>query len=166
MAEKDKIFDGKIKQSGIFDFKELYSFAYDWLSDQGYGITERAYGEQVTGDSKKVDITWEAKKKVSDYFKFFIKMDWQLLGLKSIKVKKDDKEISMNSGSVEIKFKAFIIKDYENRWEEQPFWKFLRGVYDRYVIRTRIDEYEDKIRAELGELIAQIKSFLAIEGKV
>lgn len=166
MAEKDTIFSGKLKQAGIFDFKEFYSFCYDWLNDQGYKVTEKTYSEQVTGDSKKIDINWEAKKKVSDYFKFVIKMDWQLLGLKNIKVKKEDKEISMNSGSIEIKFKAIIVKDYENRWEDQPFWKFLRGVYDKYIIRSRIDDYEDKLKDDLDELIAQSKSFLALEAKV
>jgi hypothetical protein len=71
----------------------------------------------------------------------------------------------MNSGAVEIKYTGNIYKDYESRWENQPFWKFLRGVYDRYIIRPRIDYYEDKVEDDLRELITQTKAFLALEAK-
>jgi hypothetical protein len=165
MAEKDTLFKGKIKQAGIFDFKEFYNFAYDWLREEGYKVTEKTYSEKVAGDAKDIDIEWIAKKKVSDYFRYLIKMDWKILGMKKTKVKKEDKEISMNSGLVEIKFAAVLVKDYEHKWEDHPFWKFLRGIYDKYIIRSRVDDYEDRIIEETDELIAQCKSFLAIEAK-
>lgn len=165
MAEKDTIFKGKIKQSGIFDFKDLYSFLYDWLKGEGYGVSEKAYGEEVTGDSKKIDISWQAKKKISDYFKFVIKVDWKIIGMKKIKVKKENKEVNMNSGQIEIKFAAILVKDYEHKWEDAPIWKFTRGVYDKYIIKSRIGGYEDKLMGELDELIGQAKAFLALEAK-
>ena len=52
---------------------------------------------------------------------------------------------SLQKGEVEIIFKANIIKDYEKRWEDKPFWKMMRGVYDKYVIRTTMEQYEDQI---------------------
>ena len=165
MAEKDTIFKGKIKQEGIFNFKEYYRFIYDWLREAGYGITEKSYGEKVSGDAKEINISWEAKKTVSDYFKFVIKMDWIVLRLKKIKVKREDKEVSTNSGVLEIKFSAVLVKDYENKWEDAPFWKFFRGIYDRYIIRSRIDDYEDRLVEDTEEVIAQSKAFLAIEAK-
>lgn len=165
MAEKDSVFKGKLKQAGIFDFKEFYSFVYDWLKGEGYGVSEKTYSEKVAGDAKDIDVNWEAKKKVSDYFKFVIKVDWKILGMKKVKVKKEDKEVSMNSGLIELKFSSVLVKDYENKWEDHPFWKFMRGIYDRYIIRTRIDSYEGNLGDETDELIAQCKSFLAIEAK-
>src|SRR3989338_5242197 len=135
MAEKDKVLAGKVKQSGIFSFSELYEFLYDWFNDENYRVTEKKYSEKILGDSKKVE------------------------------VKKEDQKITMNSGTVEIKYAAYLVKDYENRWENQAFWKFLRGVYDRYIIRTRIDQYEDKVEDELREVVAQTKAFLALEAR-
>ena len=41
------------------------------------------HSEKVAGDAKDIDINWEAGKKVSDYFKFIIKMDWKILGMKN-----------------------------------------------------------------------------------
>ena len=165
MSEKDSIFKGRIIQKGIFNFKDVYEFLYDYLVDENYDISETKYVEKLEGNTKNLEIVWDATKEVSDYFKFEITATWSILGLKKVKVKKDDQEIIMDSGSIEIKFTAVLIKDYENRWENNPQLKFIRGMYDRYIIRSRIDSYEIKIWEEINELIAQTKSFLAIEGQ-
>jgi len=141
MVEKDTIFKGKVKQRGIFNFKDIYNFLYDWLRDEGYDVYEKNYTEKVSGDSKQVEIRWEAEREISDYFRFQIKASWIILGMKSVEVEKEGKKIKMDSGYLEIKFEAVLLKDYENRWENQPFWKFLRGVYERYIVRTRIEDY-------------------------
>lgn len=165
MPEKDQVFKGKIKQTGIFDFKDFYSFTYDWLITEDYDVIEKTYNEKVLGESKDLEIEWDATRKISDYFKFNIKVRWKILGMKKTKVKKGDKEISMDTGQVELSFTAVLIKDYEGRWDDNPFSKFLRGVYDRYIIRHRINQYEIKLLRELDEFIAQCKSFLSIEGR-
>jgi len=165
MSEKDTIIASKIKQKGIFHFKDFYEFAYKWITDEDYDIIEKKYSEKVAGDSKDLEIIWNAEKKISDYFKITIDMHWFILGMGKTKVKKEGKEVSMNAGTLEIRFKGSLVKDYENRWENKPIWKFLRGVYDRYIIRSRIEDYEDKIFEETTELINQLKAFLEIEGK-
>lgn len=165
MAEKDKVFDGKIKQTGMAPFKEFYSFSYDWIMSEGYDLIEKRYAEKVTGDSKDIEIEWEAMKKISDYFKFHIKIDWIILGMKEMEAEVDGRKIKTNKASFEIKVKGTLIKDYENKWEDQPFWKFLRGVYDRYIIRARIHQYEQKLFMEANDFLNQCKSFLAMESR-
>lgn len=165
MAEKDKVFAGKLKQKGIFDFKDLYSFTYDWLAGEDYKVTEKVYSEEITGDSKKIEIEWLCKRKISDYFQFVIKVNWMVLGLKNVEVQREGKKLKMNSGQVEIKMGGVLVKDYEHKWEDQAFWKFLRGIYDRYIIKSRVDDYEDRLKDEVEEFIAQTKAFLVIEGK-
>lgn len=165
MAEKDTITKGKVVQKGIFPFKDFYKFAYNLLREEDYKLIEKKYEEEITGDSKKVEIQWEAKKKISDYFQFFIKVDWRFLEMKDVEVVKEGKKVKMNSGIAEIKVAGILVKDYEHRWEDNPFWKFLRGIYDRYIIKSRIDKYEDKIKEEVDEFVAQCKSFLALEGR-
>ena len=165
MAEKDTVFSGKLKQKGIFDFKDIYAFTYDWLVSEGYKVTEKVYSEEITGDSKKIEIEWQAKKKISDYFQFLVKVRWMVLGLKNVEVQREGKKIKMNSGQVEIKIAGVLIKDYEHKWEDAPIWKFFRGIYDRYIVRTRIEQYEERLLEEVNEYVAQAKSLLAIETK-
>ncbi len=165
MSEKDIVFKGKIKQTGIFSFKDLYNFLYDWLREENYDVFEKSYNEKVAGDSKNIEIAWEADREISDYFKFKIKVAWMILGMKTIDVQKDDKKVKMETGALELKMTAILIKDYEDRWENQPFWKFLRGIYEKYIIKSRIDDYQIKLLMEVEEFISQAKSFLAIEAQ-
>jgi len=164
MAERDTIFSGKIKHTGIFDYKEFYRFCYIWLVDQGYLLTEKTYSEKIQPNGKEVEIDWEARRKISDYFRFVIKAKWRILGMTTVEVEENGKKLKMNKGQTEIKVDAILEKDYEHRWENNAFTKFLRGLYDRYIIRGRIDYYEGRIFTEADEFIAQAKAFLAIEG--
>jgi hypothetical protein len=164
MSELDRVFSGKVKQTGIFDFKELYRYCYTWIVDEGYLLTEKTYSEKITPTGKELEIIWEARKKISDYFRFNIKINWRILGMTSVEVEEGGKKLKMDKGQVEIKVEAVLEKDYEHRWENNSFSKFLRGVYDKYIIRGRIDQYEGKIFMETDEFLAQVKSFLAISG--
>ncbi|MFA6022706.1 MAG: hypothetical protein WC781_01315 [Candidatus Pacearchaeota archaeon] len=164
MAEKDKITESKVKYSGIFDFKEVYQFVYRWLDEEDYWIEEKKYIEEVSGDTKKVEIQWIASKKISDYFKFEHKLNWRIIGLTSIEVEKNGKKIKMNKGNFEIKIASTLVKDWEGTWEKQPYMKFLRGLYDRFLIEGRIKSYEIKCFLDGQDLAEQIKAFFAIEG--
>ncbi len=165
MSEKDKVFEGKIKHTGIFDFKELYKFTYSWLVDENYFVMEKSYNEKITPTGKEIEIEWNATKKISDYFKFVLKVTWRVIGMVSVEVEENGKKLKMDKAMLEIKVSAVLEKDYEHRWENNAFTKFLRGLYDRYIIRSRIEQYETKIFSEADEFIAQVKSFLAILGK-
>jgi len=164
MSELDKVFSGKVKQTGIFDFKELYRYCYSWLVDEGYLLTEKNYNEKINPNGKEIEIIWDARKKISDYFRFVMKVTWRILGMTTVEVEENGKKLKMDKAQVEIKVEATLEKDYEHRWENNAFTKFLRGAYDKYIIRGRIDQYEGKLFVETDEFLAQIKSFLAISG--
>lgn len=165
MVEKDRVFDGKIKHRGIFDFKEMYRFAYVWLVDKEYLVVEKEYTEKIGSTGKEVYMDWEARRKISDYFRFVFKIQWRILNMKDADVEIDGAKVTLNKGDSEFKITAILEKDYEHRWENSGFLKFLRGMYDRYIVRGRIDKYEEDVFKEGDEFLAQIKAFLALEGK-
>ena len=49
MAIKDKVFKGKLKQKGIYDYKAFYEFIYDYLRDEGFDVHESRYFERNRG---------------------------------------------------------------------------------------------------------------------
>lgn len=165
MAEQDKIFEQKIKLNGIFNFKETYKFIYRWMTDEGYTIEEKKYVEEVAGDSKNIEIKWTAIKQISDYFVNEVKFGFRILRMKDVEVEKDGERIKTNKGTFEVKITGTLVKDYENTWETNPFMKFLRGVYDRYIIEGRTKKYENKLIEDVDNVTEQTKAFLAIEGR-
>ena len=165
MAQKKEIYKEKFKQTGYWKYSELYNLAFSWLKGKGYALQEDLYNEKLSGNGKEIIINWTANKKVTDYFKFQIILEWHILGMKDAEVEIDSKKVSTNKGEVEIVFKANLIKDYEKRWEDKPIWKFLRGTYEKFIIRETIDEYENDIEDDLKDMIKEIKAFLRTSAK-
>lgn len=163
MAEKDRVFKGKLKNQGNFDYKNLYEFLYDTFMEEGYDVHESKYAEKNKGDSKNLDLNWTATKKISSYFSFEIKTNWIILGLKKVKIQKDGKESLVDDATVEITFTADLVKDPSNKWEKS-FLKTFRRIYDQYIIKNRVEDYEMALYEEVNEIIDHVKSFFAIEG--
>jgi len=166
MAELDKICEGKVKFDGIFNFGEIYKFVYTMLGDYEYKIEEKVYSEKSKPTGKEIEIVWMTKRKISDYFRFRINVTWLILGMSDVEVQKDGAKVKLNKGNLEIKFTTYLEKDYEQRWENNSIVKFMRGIYDKYIIKSRIETYEDKVKEETDEFIAQAKAFLALEAKI
>lgn len=163
MAQKKEVYKEKFKHTGYWKYKEVYDMVFFWLRDHQYKINENLYNEKIISNGKEVVIRWEAEKKVTDYFKYQIKADWHILGMKDVEVEIDGKKQKTQNGEVEIIFKGVLIKDYEKRWEDKPLWKFLRGVYEKYVIRATVDEFEDHVEDDVREMIGELKAFLKLE---
>ncbi len=166
MPEKDKIYSSKVKYSGVFNFSEFYKFCHEWLSAElGFDVAEEQYVEKIKGDQKDIEFKWKGSKEVTDYFKFEIGMDFRILGLEKVEVVQNNAKIKTNKGNVEVKCSGTLIRDYQSKFETNAFQKFLRGIYEKWVISSRVGDYEEKIAGDCDELLAQIKAYLDLEGK-
>lgn len=166
MAEKEQIFSSKIKFEGIFSFKEFYKFCYSWLTDETELLVfEDKYAEKLKGTSKDIDISWTGERKVTDYFKFQVKVAFQILKMSEVQVSKGNAKVNMNEGSVEVKIKGNLIRDYEGKFETSAFKKFLRSIYEKWVIKSRVEQFEGKLISDCDEFLSQAKAYLDLEGK-
>ncbi len=166
MPEKDNVFSSKIKSSGIFDFADFYKFCYDWLSEElKFEVSEDKYSEKLSGDSKNIEIEWTCWRKITDYFKFEIKVYYRILGLTNVEITKNGVKVKTNKGSVEMTVKGNLIKDYQGKFESSAFQKALRGIYEKWIIYSRVNDYEDKLIGNCEELLNQAKAYLDLEGK-
>jgi len=163
MAQKTEVYKENFKHTGYWKYKEVYDMMFHWFKDHGYKISEDLYNEKIISNGKEVVIEWKAAKKVTDYFEYTIMADWHILGMKDVEVEVDGKKVKTNNGEVEIIFKGLLVKDYEKRWEDRPLWKFLRGVYERYIVRATVDEFEDNVEDDVRELVGDLKAFLKLE---
>jgi len=166
MAEQEQVFSSQVKYDGIFDFKDFYKFCYEWLVEEvGLDVEEGKYVEKVSGSSKNIDVKWEGQKKLSDYFKFVAKVDFRIINLSKVEMNQGGMKVSTNKGSVEIKAKGILVRDYEGKFETSATKKFWRAIYEKLVIPNRIVQLENMIIGKLDEFLGQAKSFLDLEGK-
>ena len=166
MSEKEIVFSSKIKYDGIFSFKDFYKFCYEWLMEEvGFEVAETKYKEKLAGTSKNIDIEWKCESKVTDYFKFEGKVTFVIKDLIDVEATQGGAKIKSNKGSIEIGVKGTLIRDYNGKFETTAFKKFLRSIYEKWVIASRIEQFEDKLASDLDEFLAQAKSYLDLEGK-
>lgn len=167
MPEKDTIFSSSTKYRGIFAFKDLYKFCYTWLMEEtGLDfITENKYVEKLSGDEKDIEVEWNGEKKVTDYFKYKLKIEFIVNFLTEVEVIKEGVKIKTNKGQVQIKVKGDLVRDYEGKFEQGAFKKFLRAIYEKWVIPARIEQFEEKLAGKCEEFVAQAKAYLDLEGK-
>jgi len=165
MSETSLAFETKIVHSGIFDFKDLYGFLYEWLSNLQYIVIEQKYSEKIKPLGKEVEIAWLCLRKINDYIRYKVKVGIKVLKMVDVEVTEDGVKIKKNKGDVEVKFAGFLERDYENKWEQNPISKFFRGIYDKYLVPTRIEDYEDRLGDELSETSEQFKAYLSLEGR-
>jgi len=164
--EKDTIFSSRIKYNGIFNFKEFYKFCYDWLIEETeFKISEDKYIEKIFGDSKDIEIKWTGKRKLTDYFLFEGVIELIVRKMTKIEINQQGIKIETNKGNAEIKVKGMLIRDYQGKFERNASQKFLRGIYEKWIIPSRVEEYENKIIAYCNDFLEQAKAYLDIEGK-
>ena len=166
MAEQEEVFSSKLKKAGIFDFKNFYKFCYDWLIEEtDLDVAENAYNEKIKGDSKEVIIEWTGERKITDYFKFKVKVKFHILNMTDVEAIQGGKKLKANKGEIEIKMKGTLIRDYDGKFESTAFKKFLRSIYERWVIPSRIEQFEEKLIGDCDEFLSQAKAYLDLEGK-
>lgn len=166
MAEKDVILKEKIKYSGYGKFGDAYSYAHDWLKQEGYNIIEEGYTEKVKGNSKDVEISWIASKQITDYFKIEVNLKWRVLGLESVEVEVDGKKKKMDKWvELSIDVKGTLIKDYKNEWNKSATTKFFKEVYNKFVIPSRTEQMKEKVEKIVQDFKEEMKALFELTGK-
>lgn len=165
-GEEETVFSSKIKYNGIFLFKDFYQFCYDWLTEEfGWDVAETMYAEKIAGTSKNIDIKWSYSKKVTDYFKFKGSVKFKIVGLEVVEMMQGGAKVKTNKGSVDINIKGVLARDYQGKFDRSAYRKFLRSIYEKWVIPARIDEFEGRLAGQCDTFLGQAKAFLDLEGK-
>lgn len=149
----------KNKHKGSFSMKTLYTMVYDILIAMGYTVKETQY-KLKEGESKFLDINWEATKKVDDFTMFSLAIRFFLTSWKpKQKIQKDGAMITTDIGDPEFTIKFKLTRDYDGKWERNPFLKLFLNFYIKYIYRKTYRYWKDKITEEVGEVNREVKNY-------
>ena len=147
-----------VSQESKFRVKELFNLMKEWFNLHQYDFYERDYKDVLEETGKNIYIKWETERKVDDYTRFHIEVRIEFKNLIEEKGKKD----IVNKGSIRIRFKSFLEKDYEGNWEKNFFMLFLRAVYNKFIAKSKFDEYGAELKEETFDIYNQVRAFLKI----
>jgi hypothetical protein len=161
MAEIKILIDGRsLSYEGVFNIRDLYKTIDMWFKDRGYDKQEIKNWEDVSETEKQIVLEIIPYKKVSDYARIDIRIFMIFSKLMEIEVEKDNIKHKMNKGRAEFYFDAYLVTDYENKWETKPIFFFLKNVFDKFIYRSYISNYDSEAIRDCTEIENEIRSFL------
>ena len=164
MAEKDVVITGlSVSYTGLFNYADLFRLIDAFLIDKGYDRKEAKHVETVKPEGKYIEIGLGPGKALSDYAKSNLSIGIKANGIKEVTATIDGVKQKLNSGTVTVTFEGVLETDYEGRWENKPFYLFLKILWDKYVIKTFTGGFEKIIKADIEQLRDQVKGYLNLE---
>jgi len=161
MAEIKTLIDGKsLSYEGVFNIKELYRLIDKWFKDHGYEKQEIKNWEDVSEHEKQIILEIVPYKKVSDYARLDVRIFMIFSKLTDIDIEKDDIVTKMNKGRAEFYFDAYVVTDYENKWETRPVFYFIKNVFDKFIYRVYTSNYDGEVIRDCTEIENEVRSFL------
>ena len=165
MTIKKKLIKERLSYSGLFDLAGIYGYAYSWLDEEDFGVSEEKYNEKVSGNTRDIYIEWKAIKEVSDYFNIEYKMEFTISGLSEVEVEIDGERKKMNKGKFELVIKGTLVQDPRSKWDVSPAYRMFRDVYSKYIIPGRVNDAEDQVRDKASDLREALKVFFDITAR-
>ena len=121
-------------------------------------LNHRKNGCQIQLD---LQYSWKVNPSGSPY----LKVDWMILNLKEVEVTRGNIKEKMQNGEVKLTVKGILMRDYDGKFERSYWRKFLRGLYEKWVITSRVKKFEDDVVIEADKFLQQAKAYLNLEGK-
>lgn len=149
----------RIIQDGVFDLNRILSEVKKYLFEKKYLVQEKDHTEKMKDTGLDVGIEIVAEREVTKYVKFNIRIKFRAERLKKIKLQNR----YAYRGFLEIRTFAFLDLDYKDNWRSRPLGNMLFFIYNNYIIKDKILEYEEKNYKELEDIRNIMKSILEVD---
>jgi hypothetical protein len=154
-----------VKFKGVFDYEGLYKMMHAWLISKRFLFHEPKYKDKVsTPFGNEIEINWDCEKKVTEFIREWIHIEFHMWDFSEVEVIKDGKKTKAAKTRMEIKFSCQVELDYSKKFTEEEgpsFAKKLGQFYVQHVIYWdwRI-KYANVLEYSLYDLQTKVKKFL------
>ncbi|HEY9701206.1 MAG TPA: hypothetical protein V6C58_02095, partial [Allocoleopsis sp.] len=155
-----------IRYKGVFDYDGLYKMMHTWLITKRFLFHESKYKDKVgTPFGNEIEAAWTAEKKVTEFIKEYIEIEFHLWDYAEVEIIKDGKKVKTGKGRLEIKFFAKLELDYSRKFTDGgTFAKKLGQFYVENVIywdwRIR---YANALEYSIYDLHTKVKKYLNMD---
>lgn len=147
-------------KGGVFDVKEIYKHAHDWFKWKQYDVTEQKYKEKILSNGREIKIDWVCERDIDEYTRYRIEVKWQMFSINDVKIKHEGKDIKVQSGEMDIFVSAYLVLDYEDRWEQSVTLKFLKSFFEKYLYAATMERVKRQLWRESWDYYNEMKAYL------
>jgi hypothetical protein len=166
-----------VQNEDTFHLKNLYKLIHDWLDEEGFvdlygdrgtdGNPEVFYLERLSGTgSREHRIRWRCIKTPNDskYYRYFVKIDFTTINMKSIEVMHQGYKMKTDRGDVGITIEAWLQLDYDEEWDRNSFLKsrFIQKLFRNRIYKEQIESHKIDLYKTIYRLQNIIKQYLKL----
>jgi hypothetical protein len=152
----------KLDYKGPFEFNALCRLINAFLKERGFDVKQEKDFEMNTKKGKQIEWQISPWKKISDYARFIAKIRILVQDMVKIDAVKDKKKVKIDNGRMVLVIDGFIEFDYFNKWDEHPFFIFLRSLYDRFIYKAYTERFEQRLVYDMHHLYDRIERYLGM----
>jgi hypothetical protein len=162
----------EIEYEETFHLKNLYKLLKEWLDVEGFkaldgaGEVEDLYFERVLGSgAKEYHIWWRAYMLPgkSKYYRYFIKIDYQGLNMKSTEVMHQGMKFKTDKGDLIMRVDAWLELDYGNKWKDHPILQYFDTWFRKRLYKNKIELLKVDLYRTAYRLNNTIKQYLKLK---
>lgn len=150
-----------IKHKGLFDFDGFLKGIEEWFSLHKYDFFQKAHSQKKTSGGGYLEATWVGSREVTEYVKYTISIDIWLRDLNTVAIEENGETKKINKGNLEVTFNSAMEKDYQDYFSSKgKFGKFIKEVYEKYIAKSKLQNFEDKLFFETKDFYDYLNKFL------
>jgi hypothetical protein len=150
----------RLNYSGPFNANDLFKHITAFLKERGWDLKVEKEFEQNTKTGKHME--WQIKpwKKISvDQVHYWPKVRILLSDYNKVEAVVDKKKVKVGKGKAVIYIDGYMELDYVNRWEGNPFFQFLRSLYNNFFYKVYTERFEQRLSYDMHHLYYTIEQF-------
>ncbi len=161
-AEKELIINNReLQYQGLFHVEELFAALNRALEERGYTRREKKTEELVTETGRKTYIELRPYKIKTNYLALMLKIKINLDKVQEAIETVDRARIRFQQGNITIYFDAWILTDWQLRWNMSPLIFFLKGFINKFLYIFPLEAgAKGELAGDTAYVYARVKKLL------
>lgn len=163
----------EIEHEDVFHLKNIYKLIFEWFGlhdfvglDTNDDKIETLYFEKILGNGNSEHHIWWRAHNIpdgNDYYKYFIKLDFQTLNMGKHKVQSKGQSISTNKGDLILRCQTYLMLDYQKKWQNHIILKHFDKWFINRIYKSKIDFLKTDLWIKTYKLQDTIKQYMQLK---
>ncbi len=164
MTEKNLVIDGlELKYKGLFNIRDLLDKIDSLTKERGYKKFEKRRKEIVKTTGKEFSMELRPIKKKTEFYELMVNIRISITNLQEVEVVVDEIKKKMHKGEINIIFDAYTLTDYKARWEQTPWYFFLRLMFEKVFFKVHTDKYVGEVMDDTHFIYNNLRAHLHLQ---
>jgi len=161
----------QVKQ--VFHLKNTYTYAWEWLREEGFVGLDGKEERVETMYDEKIDLSGGRTTRVwwrcllnpdnNSYYRYRFNIFWEFNGITNTEIMYQGKKIKVNEGEVFLHCWAILELDYDRKWEKNSFLYRFDRLFRNRIYKKQREHYEEDLRRRATRFQEDMKRIMEVQ---